>query len=219
MGYSFSSSNIGRKVIMSLTGIALIFFLIAHLAGNLLLYVSKDVFNLYSHKLTSNPFIYVLEAILLLGFLTHVYEGIVLSIKSKKARGKSYKVKKTFGKSNLLSSNMLLSGSIIFIFLVLHIKSFKFGESIYYEINEQKIRDLYTIVVEHFQSPIYSLFYLLAISLLSAHLIHGSLSAWKTLGVHNKKYAKMIRNIGIIFSVFIWSGFSSIPLYFLLFHS
>ena len=94
MAYSFSSSNIGRKVIMSLTGIALIFFLIVHLAGNFLLYVSKDTFNLYSHKLTSNPFIYVLEAILLLGFLTHVYEGIVLSIKSKKARGKSYKVKK-----------------------------------------------------------------------------------------------------------------------------
>ena len=114
---------------------------------------------------------------------------------------------------------MLLSGSIIFIFLVLHIKSFKFGETIYYQINGERTRDIYTIVVEHFQSPIYSLFYFLAISLLSAHLIHGSLSVWKTLGAHNKKYAVMIRNIGIFFSIFIWSGFSSIPLYFLLFYS
>ena len=217
MKFSLIRSTLGRKALMSVMGIALIGFLMVHLAGNLLLYVGKDTFNLYSHKLISNPFIYVLEALLLTGFGVHGYQGVRLTLLSRQARKHCYKKRKSLGRSNLFSSNMFLTGSVIFIFLVVHIKTFKYGEQILYSLNGEVIRDLYTVVVKNFQKAWYALLYVIAIGLLTCHLVHGSVSVPKTLGLHSVGISRGLRWVGIGLSVLIGLGFISMPLYFLFF--
>ena len=106
----FLNSSIGKKIVMSISGLFLIVFLIIHLAGNLLLYFGQNAFNLYAHKLESTPLIFVLEAGLIAGFFLNIYQSIKLTIQSRKARTKKYAQKKGLGKSTFFSSNMFLSG-------------------------------------------------------------------------------------------------------------
>ena len=218
MKFSFFKSIIGKKLLMSVMGMGLYVFLMTHLAGNMLLYLGKDVFNLYSHKLISNPFIYVLEGILLTGFLTHIYIGIRLTIIGKKARKEPYKVRRTLGKSNLFSSNMLLTGSVIFIFLVVHIKTFKYGPYIEYSVKDKIIRDLYTVVIQHFQMAWYAILYIVAILLLTFHLLHGVVSVPRTLGITSKGVIRGLKVIGVILTLIIGVGFISMPVYFWIFY-
>ena len=125
--------SIGKKLIMALTGLFLVTFLIAHLSGNLQLFKSDGgiAFNEYTKFMTTNPLIRVAEIIMFLGFFVHIFDGFLITLQNKRARPVGY-VKKAGGKSSSwYSRNMAVTGSIIFIFLVLHLVNFfggyKFG--------------------------------------------------------------------------------------------
>src|SRR5688572_30284087 len=123
-------SSIGTKFLIAFTGLALFGFLVTHLAGNLLILAGPGPFNAYSHKLISNPLIYVAEAGLALLFVVHIWKTVGNYIRNRGARPVAYEVKKPAGhtsRKTLSSTWMIFSGTMILVFLVLHIKTLKFG--------------------------------------------------------------------------------------------
>src|SRR3989339_1289409 len=215
MGWVWKSlnSSIGKKLVMAITGLALMLFLIVHLAGNLSLYGGKDAFNNYVGLLEHiKPFIRVIEIILALIFILHIFNGIRLWIENKQARPQGYSVNGSRKNTTVFSRTAFITGSIVFIFLVIHL------QSIWYKFNYSGSElDLYTITTEWLQVWWYAALYLIAVILLGFHLNHGFQSAFQTFGWNHKKYFPLIEKIGTIYALIMTIGFASIPIYFLFF--
>lgn len=211
---AFMNSSIGKKFIMAVTGILLILFLIIHLAGNLTLFFGEDTFNNYVSTLEIvKPVVRVIEIILSLIFLFHIFYGIRLYIENKKASPKKYKVNASSESSTVYSRTMFISGSIVLIFLVMHLSTLWYA----FNFGTHSEHSYYEIVVEWFSYPVYSLFYVLAMILLGFHLNHGFQSAFQTFGWNHKKYTPFIKKIGTLYALVMTVGFASMPVYFLFF--
>lgn len=209
------NSSIGKKFVMAVTGISLLLFLIIHLINNLTLYAGPEVFNTVVKSLEGiKPIVRVIEVILALIFIFHIYEGVRVWLENKKARPVGYTINGSSKNSDLFSRTMIWSGSIIFIFLVIHLRTFWVSFNLGHPLAES--HNYYQIVVEAFQNPIYSGLYLIAMILLGFHLNHGFQSAFQTFGWNNKKYFPLIEKIGLIYTLIMAIGFASIPVYFFL---
>lgn len=211
------SSSLGKKYLMAITGLFLCSFLIIHFLGNIALFTNPVQFNEYTRFMSSNPIIRVMEIILVLGFLTHIIDAIILTRVNKKAQPVKYAVNKN--KSSWYSRNMGLTGTIILVFLILHLQSFwyeyKFGEVLMtVDSNGHEIKDMFTIVKTAFSEWWYSAIYILAMILLGSHLNHGFQSAFQSVGLRHKKYTPTIKMLGTGFSISITLGFISFPIYF-----
>ncbi|MDQ3073001.1 MAG: succinate dehydrogenase cytochrome b subunit [Bacteroidota bacterium] len=207
--------SIGKKIIMSLTGLFLVIFLIAHLASNLLLFVNDGglAFNENSHYLTQNIFIRIVEILMFLSFFFHIIDGVALTIQNRRARKVRYAVSNSNANSMWSARNMIISGIVVFAFLIVHLKTF----FVPYRISglEDGVT-LYDITKAAFENPWYSLFYIIAMALLGMHLHHGFASGFQTIGLRHPKYYSMIKQGGVILSVIICATFAAIPIYFLL---
>ncbi|MDH4069449.1 MAG: succinate dehydrogenase cytochrome b subunit [Ignavibacteria bacterium] len=207
----FFRSTIGRKLLMGFTGLFLCSFLVVHFAGNLLLFRSDNgvAFNQYAEFMASNPAIRTMEIGLFLGLMVHIALGIRLWLANRRVRPEQYKVNAGSDTSSLASRVSFLSGSILFIFLVIHLRTFfvpsRFSSS---EVS------MYHLVQDAFASPLYSLFYLVALALLGYHLRHGFQSAFQTFGLRGKRYLPLIEMVGFIFWFLIPLGFAAMPLFF-----
>jgi len=202
---------------MAITGLFLCSFLLVHLIGNVALYTDPVKFNEYTRFMSSNPLIRVMEIILVVGFLAHIIDAVLLTKANKAAQPVKYAMDKK--NSSWYSRNMGLTGSIILAFLVLHLQSFwyqyKFGEVVYVlDSNGESIKDMYTIVITAFQQSWYAGIYVIAMVLLGSHLNHGFQSAFQSVGLRHKKYTPTIKKLGTAFSVLITLGFISFPIYF-----
>ncbi|MFD0933159.1 succinate dehydrogenase cytochrome b subunit [Psychroflexus salinarum] len=214
----FIKNSITRKNLMALTGLFLCFFLIIHLLGNFQLLLPKEEaqlqYNLYSDFLSNNILVKVISYLLYASILVHTIDSIYLSIKAKKAKGSSYARDKRNRASKWYSRQMMLLGTIVFAFLVIHFKDFwfpyKFG-SINSDANGN--RDLYSLVVISFQELWYVILYAVAILALGFHLLHGFFSAFRTIGLYNPRYNRIIKMIGVFFSAAITLGYFVIPFY------
>ena len=217
------SSTIGRKIVMSLTGLFLCSFLVVHLIGNLQLFNDDGgkAFNIYSQFMGHNMVIRALEIVLLLGFVFHIWDAVALTRRNKSARSVKYAVNRLEENSNWSSRNMGLLGTVILVFLLIHLYSFflptKTGALDQVVIDGEMVDDLYSHVVLAFQNPLYVLLYVISMVALAYHLIHGFQSAFQTLGLNHKKYSPAIRSFGYIFSILVCLGFASMPVYFFLF--
>jgi len=215
------SSTIGRKIIMSITGLFLCSFLVVHLVGNLTLFRQDggEAFNIYSHFMANNPVIRTMEIVLVLGFLFHIYDAIVLTRRNKTARPVGYTNSRPQENSTWSSRNMGLLGTIILVFLLVHLWNFfvpaRFGEL--EGVPDTDYLNLYSEVVLAFKNPIYVALYVISMVALAYHLIHGFQSAFQSLGLTHKKYTPFIQKFGYAFSVIICLGFAAIPLYFFFF--
>jgi succinate dehydrogenase / fumarate reductase, cytochrome b subunit len=210
------SSSIGSKFLIAFTGLALLVFLVAHLAGNLLFIAGPDAFNEYSHKLISNPLVYVAELGLLAVFVLHIFKTIALVAGSYSARPQRY-AKKKWAKSkndrsrkSLSSSTMILTGTIVLLFVVTHLATFKFGT--YYETPEG-IRDLYRLQLAVFSNPGYVAFYLVAMGVIVFHLWHGASSAMQSFGIDSPTWTPRVRLMGRGLAVSLGLGFAILPIY------
>jgi succinate dehydrogenase / fumarate reductase cytochrome b subunit len=207
------SSSIGSKLLIALTGVGLVLFLVAHLSGNLLFIVGPEAFNQYSHKLISNPLVYVAEAGLTAIFLLHVYKTIRLYTGSRSARPTGYVRKEWAGgpsRKTWASTTMIFTGLLTFAFVVLHLRKFKFGP--WYETPEG-VRDLYRLQLEIFSSPGYVAFYMLSMAVIGFHLWHGVPSMAQSLGLDHPRVSRRIIWIGRAIAVLIAGGFFVLPLY------
>lgn len=210
----FVTSSIGKKTVMAITGLGLTFFVLTHMLANLLILVSADAYNSYSHALTSNKaFLLTAEAGLLAMFVFHVILAIKLTRENRAARPGRYAMTPNGDKAATLASRtMIHHGAVIFIFVILHLKLFKFGT--YYEttVNGVVMRDLYRLVIEEFQNPGNVIWYVLANALLGFHLSHGISSTFQSLGWNHPRYNPVIRWAGRGLAIVIAAGFILQPL-------
>jgi succinate dehydrogenase / fumarate reductase cytochrome b subunit len=221
------TSSIGRKIIMSLTGLFLCTFLVVHLVGNLQLFKHDQgvAFNSYSHFMGTNPIIRTIEWGLVLGFGFHIYEAFALSRRNKAARGQGYVSNHSEQNSEWTSRNMGILGSIILIFLIVHLYNFFWrarfagdltpmgGENL----ETRDYDNLYMAVVSSFHIWWYVLLYVAAQISLGYHLWHGFRSGFQTLGLNHRKYTPVIKYVGYAFAVVVSATFAAMPLYFFLF--
>ncbi len=211
------TSTLGRKVIMSLTGLFLMLFLVVHLAGNLQLLTDPTgkAFNIYAHTMGSNPLIIIISFGNFSFILLHIITSIILTRKNRKARTIGYAVK---GKSSTWASrNMGALGTVILIFLVVHLRGFWFrsksGALDMVTYDGLEVGDLYTVVNTAYSELWYTAFYVVCMGLLAFHLTHGFQSAFQTLGLNHKKYTPIIKGVGLIFSIVIPAAFALIPIW------
>lgn len=222
---NFLSVAIGRKFIVSISGIFLMLFICVHLGANLLLILddSGELFNLGANFMATNPLIKVIEPILALGFLVHIIWTFYVSYLNYKARPVRYTESNASYSSSWASRNMLVLGSLILVFLVIHLWNFyyiiKFDHEsmLTTEIDGVVMHDTYALVAGLFKaSNIYCIIYIVAGILLGLHLSHGFWSAFHTLGFSNKIWISRLQFIGQIFAFMIAAGFVIIPLYFMI---
>ena len=216
------SSSIGRKIVMSITGLFLCSFLVVHLIGNLQLFKDDggNAFNIYSHFMGTNPIIRVMEFVLLAGFVFHIWDAVALTRKNKAARPVAYAVNHSEQNSSWSSRNMGLLGTVILVFLIIHLYNFfiptKTGALGPVTIEGVEYDNLYVKVVDAFHNPIYVALYVISMVALAYHLMHGFKSAFQTLGLNHKKYTPAIKTVGYVFSILVCLGFAAMPLYFFL---
>lgn len=210
-----ASTSVGSKILIALTGLGLGIFLIAHLAGNLLFLAGPAAFNEYSHKLISNPLVYVAEAGLIAIFLLHIVKAVAGFMANQSARPQPYaarkwaKAKSPKSRKSLASTTMILTGTITLLFVVSHLFTFKFGT--YYETPEG-IRDLYRLQVEIFTNPGYVAFYLVAMGVIFFHLWHGLSSAAQSLGIDHPHWTPRFLVLGRVLTAAIAGGFFMLPI-------
>lgn len=218
---SFLTSSIGRKLIMSLTGLFLIIFLIVHLIGNLQLLYNDGgtAFNQYAYFMTTNPLIKVTSYGLYAFILLHAIQGMLIWRKNSAARKYNYTIKPT-EKNSFASRNMGWLGVIIFIFLILHMWQFWFQMKIgalsmvEYEGYDVAVKNLYEPVALAFSQWWYVLIYVISMVVISFHLLHGFQSAFQSLGLNHQKYNGLIRTVGVLYAILIPLGFAIIPIVF-----
>ena len=207
-------SSVVKKQLVGITGLLLCGFLVTHLAGNFLLFVSPEAFNKYGHTLTSNPLIYVAEAGLLILFLGHLGLALKVTIQNKRARPTSFYMKTKTGRgSNFASSTMPYTGFILLAFIIFHLQGLKFGT--YYEVTYDGVlmRDLYRLTFEKFSSLPYVGFYVLSMFAMGVHVSHGFWSAFQSIGFWHEKYTPILRKTAIAYALFVGIGFSTLPIY------
>ena len=214
------SSSVGTKLLMGLTGLALFAYMILHLAGNALIFAGPDVFNEYSHMLISNPLVVPIELGLLAIFLVHIYKAITMWTANKAARPVGYQKKANAGhtsRKSFASSTMIGSGLILLLFVVVHVKQFKFG-SFYETVSAAPIRDLYRTEVEVFRNPFWVIFYVIGTLVVGLHLRHGIASGFQSIGFDHPLYTRRLTIIGIVLAAVIGAGLGIIPVWAYLTH-
>lgn len=211
-------SQIGRKILTAITGIGLIIFIIFHLIGNLAIFGGVHTFNAYTFTLEGlGWFLYVLEAILAVAFLLHAYIGVSIWWNRRKARPKGYKKYQSKGGPSHMtwsSKSMIFTGVVLFVFLVIHLDTFKFADTDMVTLpSGDEARDLKALVIETFQKPVYAFGYTAVMILLGFHLSHGFWSSFTSLTMKHNKNSRIVYVIGILFAILMAIGFLFIPLY------
>jgi succinate dehydrogenase / fumarate reductase cytochrome b subunit len=207
------SSSVGTKLLIGITGFALFFYLLVHIAGNLMVFGGPAFFNKYAYTLESNPLIPVVEIGLLLLFLLHVYKTINMYLANQQARPVRYTQKKYAGKPSrktLASSTMIVSGLWLLLFIVVHVRAFRYGTE--YEWPDGG-RDLYRLEMENFNNPLIVLFYVISMLVVGSHLWHGSWSFLQSLGLDHPTWTPRLMKLGKGLAVLIAGGFIVIAIW------
>jgi len=205
------TSDIGRKLLMGASGLLLLAFLVVHVSGNLILFAGREPFNAYSHKLITNPLIYLAEIGLLVLFVAHFVSGILVTLGNRAARPARYVVKRGAGGAShrsLSSASMILSGIFVLAFVPLHLWTFKYGPQ-YVASGDPAVRDLYRLVIEEFHEPLEVAWYVGAMLVIGMHLWHGFGSGFESLGVSG---GSGLRRVGQVLAIGITVGFIVVPI-------
>jgi succinate dehydrogenase / fumarate reductase cytochrome b subunit len=210
------ASSLGRKLLMALTGLFLITFLAVHLAGNLQL-LNDDggkSFNIYTEFMSHNPLIQTISKVNFALIFIHIIWAILITRKNKQARGHSYAISNK--SSHWTSRNMGILGTIVLIFLVVHLRHFyaelHWGTTPMVTYDGKEMHDAYTLVSYWFAKEWYSGLYVVCMIGLAFHLWHGFSSAFQTLGLNHVKYNPVINFVGRAFAIIVPALFALIPI-------
>jgi succinate dehydrogenase / fumarate reductase, cytochrome b subunit len=219
---SIFRTSIGRKFVVAITGLLLVLFLLGHLAGNLLIYLGPDAINAYGDKLHSlGPGLWLIRAGLLAIFVIHIVSTIQLARENRAARPGNYALNRP-QRSSLASRTMILSGLTVLAFVAFHLAHFTLPTGLKTNLtgktllDGKEVTDVYSMMVDGFLFLPSTLFYVVGISLLCAHLSHGVASLFQTLGWTTPRTWPAIKAGGISLALLLWAGFLSIPLMVLL---
>lgn len=198
---------------MSLTGLFLISFLVIHVTINGMIWFNDGgkTFSHWGHFMGTNPIIRTLEIGLVLGFLVHIYDGLMLWYQNHKARPVKYAYSKASANSKWYSRSMGLLGTIILLFLIMHTSHFWIpNRSNQFATGEEL--NLYQMMLEIFQNPVVVVLYVLGCFSLFWHLLHGFKSAFQSLGLNHVKYNGIISTLGTAFAIIVPLLFALMPI-------
>ena len=222
---SFISATIGRKFLMSITGLFLISFLCIHLTLNLFLTFddSGQLFNLAAHFMATNPLIRIMEPILAIGFVVHIIWSGWITLENMRARPQKYAYGDQLLKWWEPAKNMFILGAMILIFLLIHITNFYIkmkwtGDPLLKEVNVGgvEMHNAYALVSNLFLSRAYDLLYITGGILVGLHISHGFWSAFQTIGFTNQIWLKRLKFLAVAVGILFAAGFSYIPIYFMI---
>ena len=214
------NSSIGRKVVMSVSGIALILFLTFHCCMNLVALFSEDGYNMICEFLGANWYAIVATLGLAALAVIHIVFAFILTAQNRRARGNNrYEVATTTnaGTVEWFSKNMLVLGLIVLIGLLLHLKDFWYNmmfAEIFGVIGTHHPADGFAYIVDTFSNPVMSVIYLVWFAAIWFHLAHGFWSAMQTLGVSGKVWQKRWHCIGLVYVSLLMAGFAVVVLAF-----
>lgn len=224
---NITKSSIGRKVLVSLSGLFLMIFLIVHLTVNITLIFDDSgmLFNKAAHFMATNPAIKVMEPILALGFIIHILYAAIVTLRNYLAKPARYNKRDSQATGGWASRNMFFLGSTVLIFLVIHIWNFFWKMRVSGDplldpvmIDGEQIENSYNLVATLFKtSYIYSSIYILGAIALGLHLSHGFWSSFHTMGWNNEVWMNRLKTIAVVYAVLITGGFISIPVYYMIF--
>jgi succinate dehydrogenase / fumarate reductase cytochrome b subunit len=215
----FFKSSIGRKVSMALSAFFLMFFLLQHLAINILSVFSPELFNEVSHFMGTNPVVqFALQPVLIFAVVFHFVVGFILELKNNKARNVSYAKNNGAANSSWMSRNMIWSGVTILAFILLHFIDFwfpeintKFIQGDWSGLHNGEFRYFHELQ-EKFVSPIRVAAYVISFVFLGLHLAHGFTSAFQSMGSTAGR-KKTLQTIGKAYSIIVPLGFIFIAIY------
>lgn len=214
------TSSVGKKFVMGLTGVFLISFLIVHVGINACIWAMDGgiMFNKAAHFMGATIVIRILEVGLFLGFFLHIIQGLVLVFQNRKKRAIGYQVPMGNRGSKWYSRSMGLLGTLVLLFLVVHISNFwvpsRFTMPEEYELNYNgvEVHDLFRLMKETFENSWLVALYLVGCISLAYHLMHGFQSAFRSLGVYNNRYLRMLEAFGTGFSIVVPLAFAMMPI-------
>jgi succinate dehydrogenase / fumarate reductase cytochrome b subunit len=213
--FAWVTSSIGKKVLMALTGGGLLGFVIAHLAGNLLIFAGPSALNAYALKLEHVGWgLWVARTGLFAALVVHILTSVRLSIENGRARSQPYARTET-ARTTLAARTMLMSGILLLAFVIYHLLHFTFRVThpdISHGIDAMGRRDVYTMVVKSFQHLPISVAYLVGVGAVCMHISHGIGSMFQTLGLNNERTTALVSNAGRAAAALIFLGYSAIPL-------
>jgi succinate dehydrogenase / fumarate reductase cytochrome b subunit len=225
------TSSVGKKLVMGFTGIFLVLFLIVHVGLNACIWAAAydpadqgQMFNKAAHFMGSNVLPRILEIGLFAGFFLHIFQGYLLTLENRKKRSTGYAVAYADG-SKWYSRSMAILGTLLLMFLVMHIYHFWTPSRLggigsvkalaEVEYNGVMHHNLYAEMRTVFVgNTLIVALYVLACGSLAYHLLHGFQSAFKTIGIHNKKISGLINSVGVGFSIIVPLLFALMPLSF-----
>ncbi len=226
----FFTSSIGKKLIMGLTGLFLITFLVVHCSINSMIFFNDggETFNHWAHFMGTNLIVRTMEIGLFIGLLLHIVQGLILWAQNYKARPVKYALNKASGNSTWYSRSMGLLGTLLLMFLVLHLYHFwtpsrlggiagiqSLKETTLATYNNQAALNLFAEMQIVFEDNLLVvIIYVLGVISLAWHLLHGFQSAFQTLGINHKKYTPIIKVAGIGFSIIVPLIFALMPIAF-----
>ena len=215
------TSSVGKKFVMGLTGIFLVSFLVVHVGINSCIWAMDggEMFNKAAHFMGSTVVIRIMEVGLFVGIFAHIIQGLVLTFQNQKKRAIGYQVPMGNKGSKWYSRSMGLLGTIILIFFIIHWKQFwipsRFTDmaEVTYE-NGTPVHDLFSLMKETFakgQEWVVILYVVACISL-AYHLLHGFQSAFRSLGVYNNRYLRLLNAVGTGFAIIVPLAFAMMPI-------
>ena len=212
------TSSVGKKFVMGLTGISLIAFLVVHVGINACIWAGDggEMFNKAANFMGATVVIRILEVGLFAGIFLHLIQGLMLEFQNRSKRSVGYQVPMGNKGSKWYSRSMGLLGTIILLFLIIHWKQF-WIPSRFLEMPEATygsnapIHDLFSVMKDTFTQPWVVIVYVLACISLAYHLLHGFQSAFRSLGVYNNRYLRLINGVGVGFSIIVPLAFAMMP--------
>jgi succinate dehydrogenase / fumarate reductase cytochrome b subunit len=223
------TSSIGKKIVMGLTGLFLIVFLIVHVGINACIFADLNVpvwpfdanengamFNRAAHFMGSTVLIRILEVGLFLGIFLHIIQGLMLEAENRSKRGtQGYAVSLGNRGSKWYSRSMGLLGTILLIFLIIHWWHFWIPARItgHEQLTEEgDMHNMFNLMQFTFTNVWVVVLYVLACISLAYHLLHGFQSAFRTLGLGNKRWLVIVEAVGLGYSIVVPLLFALMPI-------
>ena len=208
------NSSIGRKFVMSISGLFLILFLIFHMIMNLVMVFSMDAYDMISEFLGANWYAIAGTLVLAAGFIVHILYAILLTLQNRKARGNDRYAVTNTKDASWSSKNMFVLGFAILAFLVLHMIQLWYNMQFKELIGApDAISHGSKLVIPLFKNPINVIIYLAAFVALWLHLTHGFWSALHSVGWNNTIWMKRLKNLSYVVATIIVAGYAVVPIY------
>ncbi|CAB4560605.1 MAG: succinate dehydrogenase cytochrome b subunit [Actinomycetes bacterium] len=210
---------VGKKYVMAITGIAMMGFVLAHMIGNLKMYLGESDLNGYAEFLTrlgyplapENAVLWILRAGLIASLALHLHAAYSLTMMNRHARAVKYQSARDYQIANFASRTMRLTGLLVLTFLVWHLLDFTFGPTNTLGEGTFDRKDVYDNVVRSFERVPVSAFYILANLALGVHLYHGAWSIFQSLGWNNPRFNQWRRAFATAFAAIVVVGNVSFP--------